>query len=295
MFEKMRTSWALTTQSWSVLREQKSLVVFPLISSALTMLVVCTFLLPPIVFFAMSAGGYLDKSGGSDPAKVELWQRALMWLAMFVCYFLASVVVTFFNSALVACAMQHFAGEVTSPRRGLDIALSRWKQIIAWSLVNATVGVVLQMLKENVGWLGRLVLGATGVAWTIATFFVVPVLVVEGVGPIEAVKRSTDVLKKTWGESLIMQFGVGTVMGLFGFLVFLVCTGVGVAIAFAMQSPIPGFVGAGVGILGAILIGLISSVLKTILVAACYQYASQGRIPTEFDGGLLRQVVGVKR
>ncbi|MBU6414319.1 MAG: hypothetical protein KGS45_12710 [Planctomycetes bacterium] len=127
MFEKMRTSWALTKQSWSVLREQKSLVVFPLISSALTMLVVCTFLLPPIVFFAMSSGGYLDKSGGSDPAKIELWQRALMWLAMFVCYFLASVVVTFFNSALVACAMQHFAGEVTSPRRGLDIALSRWK------------------------------------------------------------------------------------------------------------------------------------------------------------------------
>lgn len=295
MFEKMKTSWALTKQSWAVLREQKSLVVFPLISGALTILVVCTFLLPPIGYFAMSAGGNLDESGGSDPAKIELWQRALMWLAMFLCYFLASVVVTFFNAALVACAMQHFAGEVTSPRRGLDIALSRWKQIIAWSLVNATVGVVLQFLKENVGWLGRLVLGATGVAWTIATFFVVPVLVVEGVGPIEAVKRSTDVLRKTWGESLIMQFGVGTVMGLFGFVVFLVCTGAGVAIAIAMQSPIPGFVGAGLGILGAILIGLVSSVLKTILVAACYQYASQGRVPAEFDGGILRQVVGVKR
>lgn len=300
MMAKFAASWALTRQAWSVLHVQKSLVLFPLISGTLTLLIVCTFMLPSIVYIAMSAGGYLGNaatgSGGSgDPAQLELWQKALMWLAIFVCYFLASIVVTFFNSALVACAMQHFAGEATSPGRGLHAALARWKPILAWSLVNATVGVVLQFLKENAGWLARMVLGATGVVWTIATFFVVPVLVMEGVGPIDAVKRSTDVLKKTWGESLIVQFGVGTVMGLIGFLTFLLCAGAGIGLAVWQQTPIPAFVGLGVGFLLCLIIGLISSTLKTILVAACYRLASTGQVPDEFDDATLRNVIGPKK
>lgn len=301
MAGKFAASWVLTKQSWSVLRVQKGLVLFPLISGMLTILIVCTFMIPSVIYIAMSVGGYLGQpanggssTGGSAAERLEPWQQAVLWVAIFVCYFLANIVITFFNSALVACAMQHFAGEATSPMRGLQAALGRWKQILAWAFVNATVGVVLQFLKDKAGWLARMVLGAAGVAWTIATFFVVPVLVIEGVGPIEALKRSTSVLKKTWGESLIVQFGVGTVMGLIGLLAFVLCTGAGIGLAFAVQSPIPGFIGAGIGVVLVILIMLVASTLKTILVAACYRYASTGRVPDEFDSLALRNIVGPK-
>jgi hypothetical protein len=298
MFEKLSTSWQLTKQSWAVLREHKPLMLFPLISGVLTAVIVCTFMLPVLAYFAIVFGWH--KAGGTAGAEsslenLELWQRVVLWSLTFVCYFLTNLVVTFFNSALVACAMNHFKGVDASPSTGLGIAMSRWKQIIAWSFVNATVGVVLQALKERVGWLAQLVLGFAGVVWTVATYFVVPVLVVEGTGPIDATRRSIEILRKTWGESLIVQVGVGTVLGLVGLVLFGVCALSGVGIAIAMDSPVPAAIGVGIGLVLCIGIALVTSVLKTILVAACYQLASTGTVPEQFDAQTLRAVLGPKK
>lgn len=296
MFAKISRSWELTKQSWAVLRADKHLMVFPLVSGVLTTLVCASFFVPAIVILgamgvaegahgAHAAGAGASGTGGikNDPAMQAVWAGFT-----FLTYFVVNVIVTFFNASLISCAIARFNGEDSSASAGMKAALKRWPQILGWALLNATVGTILQMLKERAGWIGRLVLGLIGMAWTIATFFVVPVLVIEGVGPVEAVKRSTAVLKKTWGESLVAQVGVSTVMGLISLAVFLPMLAIGVVLMAAANQIVLGALVIGLGVVAMVLIGLVGSTLKMILVAACYRMATTGLVPEQFDGRSLR-------
>src|SRR5262249_40397015 len=125
-----------------------------------------------------------DNNNGKPPA----WVYAVGFAFYFCCYF----VIIFCNSALVACALMRFNGQEPRLADGFKMACARLPQILAWTLVSATVGILLQLvesLHEDVGYYVSLVLGA---AWSIMTFFVVPVLVVEKTGPFAAVGRSVS-------------------------------------------------------------------------------------------------------
>lgn len=158
-----------------------------------------------------------------------------------------------------------------------------------------TVGVALQMLMERAGWIGRLVLGLVGTAWNIAMFFTVPVLVVEGVGPIAAVKRSFEVMRETWGESQVTQVGVGAVMGLLTMATLFVSIAAGIALSVVTNSPWPAVAIIGLGLVATVLVALAGSTLKMILVAACYRMATTGLVPEGFEGGTLRGMFGKKQ
>ena len=127
----------------------------------------------------------------------------------FVFYVLAYFVAIFFNTALVGAAMIRMDGGNPTLRDGLAIARSRVGRIFGYAVIAATVGLLLQALEERVGWVGQFVIKLIGVAWTLATFLVVPVLVTRDVGPIDAVKESAALLRETWGENLIGTVGLG--------------------------------------------------------------------------------------
>src|SRR5205807_7054495 len=110
-----------------------------------------------------------------------------------------------------ACAMIRFRGGNPTIADGLRAARERITQIIAWAFLAATVGVALRIIAERVGFIGKIVIAILGAAWTVATYFVVPVLVVEKLGPYVALKRSTAIIKKTWGESLVSNVGIGLI------------------------------------------------------------------------------------
>lgn len=295
MFTRISQSWELTKQSWAVLKADKHLVIFPILSGAAILLAIALVLIPA-GFVAAAAGIFealSNSSGKSRPDINPLWQVGGL-VVLFLLYFVSYTVATFFNVALMACAMARFNGEDSSARAGIALAFRRLPQILMWSAVNATVGVILEMLKERAGWLGRWIISLVGVAWNIATFFVVPVLVVEGVGPIQAIKRSAAVLKKTWGQSLAAQVGVSLVLGLLSMTVLFVFIGGGVALGIATSNFWIGLAVALVGVLLAIVISLIATTLKQILVAACYRFASTGMVPSQFDGHALRGMFSPK-
>lgn len=297
MFTKIGRSWDLTKQSWAVLRADKHLMVFPLVSGLLTTLVCVSFFIPIVLFSGLLSGGspgHVAGASGEGAAQVDPAWRLAGYGLMFVLYFVINVIVTFFNASLISCAIARFNGEDSSAKAGMKAALKRWPQILGWALLNATVGVLLQWLKEKAGWIGRIVLGFVGLAWTIATFFVVPVLVVEGLGPIASVKRSVEVLKKTWGESLVAQVGVSLAMGLIGMAIFLPLVVGGVLLMAMAEQFVLGLTLIALAVLALVLIGLVSSTLKMILVAACYRMATTGLVPEQFDGPSLRGMIGRK-
>lgn len=300
MFHRVSQSWQLTKQSWSVLQSDRQLLVLPLLS-AVGVVVALTLTFVPAGFIAHSFGLFefiestsSARSAGAAEPEMPPELSVIGFVALFIAYFLSFTVVTFFNTALVACAMARFNGEDTSLRAGLGLAVRRLPQILAWSAVNATVGMILEMLKERAGWLGRIVLSLIGFAWNIAAFFAVPVLVIDGVGPIETLKRSAKVLTKTWGQSVVAQVGVSLVMGLLAMLAFVGVACGGVALGVAVGSA---WLGAGLFLIGLVLtvgIMLVSATLKQILIAACYRYASTGLIPEHFDGSTLRTMFAPK-
>ena len=272
---KFARSWALAKASMSVLRSDKELLVFPLLSVLAVMLVAATFLLPLFGLGALDGA----QRGDSVPPLFYLWAFAFYLVQYFVVFF--------FTTALVGAAMVRLDGGDPTVGTGLRIAAGKWVSILGYAAIAATVGMILRGIEQRAGIVGRIVAGFVGVAWTLATFLTVPVLVAQDVGPVEAVKESATLLKRTWGEGLIGNGGIGLIGGLAMVAVMIVGA---VLVAFLFQAGLGGLAVA-VGVVALLAfagIALVQSALGGIYSAALYRYAVAGDAPAGFDGVLLR-------
>lgn len=279
MFDRMTYGWELVQESWRVLKLDKELLIFPLASGFSCLLILAGFALPLWHSDYVSVilnDGHLQQGLSKDP---------LAYLIAFAFFATNYFVIVFFNSALVSCAIIRFRGGDPTVGDGFRIAFSRLPVILAWSLVSATVGLILKVVESRSERAGQFAAALLGAGWTIATYFVVPVLVVEQVGPIQAVKRSLSVLSRTWGEAVTAGFS----KGFFVFLASLVAIVPIVAGGFALSA---GQIALGAaliacGVLALLLVSLISTALDSILLAALYLYAAEGRVPHYFNDSLL--------
>jgi hypothetical protein len=285
MAGKFARSWALMKASASVLRSDKSLLVFPLLSGLCTLMVAASFLIP--VGMMMLGGGH----AGQD---IHERMSAGSYLLLFAFYLVQYFVIIFFQTALTGVALMHLRGEPTSVRLGLALARSKLPQIFGYALIAATVGLLLRMIQERLGLVGRLVIGFVGLAWTVATFLVVPVLASKDVGPIDAVKESVELLKRSWGENLIGNGGIGIVFGLMMLAAVLV-SALLVGGAMATQSIVVLGLAAVIVVVGFVLLVLIQSTLQGIYSAALYRYAEAGEASVGFDQALLQQAFAPKK
>ncbi len=270
MFEKFTRSWELTKASAEVLRSDKELLLFPVISSLAALLVAATFLVP--IF-----GLHLFEGGQIGP---------LGFVVGFLFYVCQYFVIFYFNVALVGAAMIRLEGGDPTVGDGLRIARSKAGAILGYAAIAATVGIILKAVEKRAGFLGRIVIGLVGAAWTVATFMVVPVLVAQDVGPLEAVKESVNLLKKTWGENIIGTGGIGIVFGLL--IVATIIVGVVASIAAAALSPYLAITMAVITVLAVIVLGVIQAALGGIYAAALYRYAVDGQAPAGFGGNTLQ-------
>lgn len=275
MFDRFAASFALARSSWDVLRTDKQLIVFPIVSGIGCFLVMLGFVAPFLVHPEWLKA--LDVDNGAR-------QPAWVWVVAFAYYFCNYFVVIFCNSALISCALIRFNGGEPTLADGFRAAMARLPQILAWALVSATVGLALKAIENAHEKAGRFISSLLGTAWTIMTYFVVPVLVVEQVGPFAAIGRSMSILKKTWGEALIGNFGVG----FFLFLLLLPAILLGIIGAVLCGTVLP--VGIALLLIAAIYFLLwmaVGSALHGIFVGALYQYASRGEVPSGFERGNL--------
>jgi hypothetical protein len=201
MFERIRRGWGIAKASWSQTAGAADLVRHAFL-----------LLIASIVGSAFAGGQIrqlrqlLDNNSYDEP---------VLYALVFAFYFVSILIAVYFNAGLISCALEAFVGRQPSLRAGLAAATRRLPQILGWALVAATVGLLLNVvqgiLMDRLGFLGSLLGGLLEVARAVVTYFVVPVLVVEGVGPIEAVKRSSAILMRTWGESVGGEGGLGLI------------------------------------------------------------------------------------
>jgi hypothetical protein len=274
MFKRFSNSWALVKASASVLKSDKKLMVFPLVSLVVTLIVTASFVIP------LSFTSFFDLNRGGVSA-------ALYVVALIIFYLVQYFVIFFANTALVGAAMIRLKGGTPTLGDGFRIAASHSRAILGYAAIAATVGLVLRLIQERGGLAGKIGSAVLGIAWNVTTYLVVPVLIVEGVGPIAAIKRSASLLKKTWGEQIIGNFSIGLVFGVIFLAVFIVGA-VLIAFASASGSVVAMALVISVVVLVMLFISLISATLSGIYVAAVYQYAATGETNSLFPQDVIK-------
>ena len=270
--------------SWHVLMQDKELLLFPLFSAVCCLIVAGSFALPLYAMAGSDDGDTVAVTRSEGDSEGFTAEDAGKLAVGFAFYFCNYFVIVFFNSAIVACAVYRMKGGDPNVGLGLRAAFARLPQIFGWALVAATVGMILRGLENNKRGVGRFVVGLLGMAWTLLTFLVIPVMVVEKKGPIASFTESTRLLKKTWGEQLVGNFGFGLIF----FLLFLP----GIALIFGGVMAFQAHAALAVALIAVavawlILLSLVQTALQSIFQAALYLYAKEGVAPEGFDAGSL--------
>jgi hypothetical protein len=273
MFQRISNSFRLVKESWAVLRQDKEIMLFPVVSGITSLVIAASFIVPLVLVVAAD--------GPKDTDLSPFW-----YPLMFLFYLLTYFVTIFFNVGVMHCAAIRMDGGNPTVADGFRGAFSHIGSIFLWSLISATVGIVLRIIEREGKILGKIVAAIIGTAWTLITYFVVPLIIFEKAGVGQAIKRSAGLFKKTWGETVVGEAGIGLVFGLLSLLGF-------VPIALAIFLGSAGFPLVLCMMLGAIaiaywiLLAVVSAALTGIFNVALYRFAATGNVPSSFTPDLV--------
>lgn len=254
--------------SWRILSQDRKLLVFPVLSGIFTLLVVVSFILP----LFLSGAVFGQATTGPVP-----W-----YVFLFLFYVVSYFVAIFFNTALITCVHALLQGRETSIREGLSNAVRHIVPILGWAIVAATVGVILRTIQNRVGFIGKIAVAIVGGIWSLVTIFVVPVLVLEDKGVVDATKESIALFRKTWGESVVGSISIGVI---FGAIIVVGLLGVFGALVAGSTAVIILAIALFVILLA--VVSVVASVMQGIFVTALYTYAKTGTVPTGFGKGVI--------
>ena len=268
---RISRGWALTRQSWDVLKGDASLALFPILSTIFATLAMVSIWAPTLI-----------TRGVFDHQTVER-NDPVVYAAGVASAYVSTFIALFFNVALAACAARSMRGEDTKVREGLAAAARRIGPILGWTVVSTTFGLLLRAFGNRVPLLGKIAAGIAGAAWGIATFFVVPVIALEGTGPLKSLQHSAAIIKARWGEGATGAATIGFVTVGFSFAIASVAI-VGVVMLLQGGQALLGYAVLAVAVVLMFGAAVVSATLSQIFRIAVYQYALNGQTPEGFAG-----------
>ena len=271
---RIRRGWALTKKSWALLNEHRQLIRFPLYGAVATTLLAVVFLGPGLYL--------LDQNSlaGAIP---------LLVIGVYV----LSVVCFYFSVGLAACADMIFRGQDATVADGLAVARSRFSQICGWAAISTAISVLMGALENQGGIGGQIAARLVGTAWSLVTFLAVPVIAIEGTGPVETLKRSASMFSERWGQQITGNVAIGGAVFLLGVVPAAILIVGGVAVWSSAS-----FLGALLVVVGALMLAvamLVSRALSGIFGVALYRYALDGEAVGGFTAEELESAVKQKR
>ncbi len=271
---RLSNSWSMMKASARVLQMDPELMIFPVLSGVAVILVTSTFIIP----FTVIGGGFGALENLENVSYLGYAVGFLYYLVIYAMMF-------FFNTALVGAAMIRLEGGDPTVKDGLNIAFGKLGAILEYAAIAATVGMILKALEERAGFIGRIVLGLIGLAWSLTTYLTVPVLVTKDVSAFDAIKESASVFRRTWGEQVVGNAGIG-------FATFLIALAMALVMVplIMLASAISGALVAAVVVSfigGFLVLTVVSSALNGIYCTALYRYATTGDPGEHFDARMM--------
>lgn len=264
--DRFSNTWSLMKSSLQVLKQEKMLLIFPLLSGLATVLIVLSFIAPLWVASLFT------------PLEAAFEQHTVLGFALvFLFYFINYFFVIYFNAGAVVAAIDVMKGRKPSVQKSLSIVNRRFKALLGWTLIAATIGLILNSIENQSDKIGKIVMGFLGLSWTVISFLVLPVLVLENKGPVASLKESTRMLRQSWGEQLIGHFS-------FGLVFFLLAVVIGVLfIPFTMFGPSVLIIGIVLAIIAVAMLGVLQWILQSIFMGAVYLYVREKNMPAQFS------------
>lgn len=286
---RFQRGYKLMKASWQVLKHEKALIFAPILSFISSILILVTFAYPAYLLVHDLSPGIFNQPA-NEPLTSQ--QSILVHSLLFIYYVLNFFIVYFFNSVIIACAKKLLAGEPVNIRYGLKVAYQRKWLILKWAFVSATVGLILKLIEDRFKFVGQIIAGLLGAAFSIISFVVLPAIIVENIGLKQALQQSAKTLKKTWGESFAGFAGLGIITFLFqlpfiALLMFAISYFDSQAIGLSVSLIV-------IAILGFILVGVVQTTLTTIFRTAIYQYSVSGNKVNGFEPELLQSCIKLK-
>jgi len=284
-------SWSLTKASWQVLREDKELAVLPAISSVASLILATPF-------FAIAALTASTNSSGAGTASTSTSSSTSLgipgFIALFAAYLVVAYIKIFFQSALILAVNERMSGGNPTLKSALRGARANAGRILPWAIISATVSIVLAAIQERAGFIGKIVIGLVGLAWTLVTLLVLPILVIEGVGVKEALTRSAAAFKRTWGENVVGNGGIGLISGLAMLTGVLLCLGI-IMIGVSTELWPLGVIGGILMVIWIILVSVFSTALSGVFRTALYRYAMFGESSLVYSQDMIENAFKPKK
>lgn len=255
--------WQLSKESWAIVKADRSLLVFPVVAGIGALIAVAAF-------------------GGAGAGLYSTSAPLAIVIGVIGLYVVIALSI-FCNVALTACAARSLEGVDTQASEGWATARARSGQILAWAGVQLVVGALISaaqaLLREGAGQvIGSIVGGLANFAWSVATFFVIPVIALEGLGPKAALSRSIGVIRQRWGEGVTGSFAIGGLVFLFAFLPGVVLVVIGIGLAGAAGAVLI-LLGVAFFLVGAV----VQNALMAVFKVALYRFAAEDRVVGQFE------------
>ena len=271
MFERFERSFRLIAESFGILKKDKELLLFPVVSAIISMLVIVAFVVP---FFLGLAAGYSGQ---------------YFWFTLFVLYFILYFISVFFTAGIIGAANIRLRGGDPKFSDGIKIASKNIHRLFLWTLIAGTVGILIRVVKGRRGnIIGSIVSFFLKAAWELLTFFVIPIIILEKKGVVGSAKRSLELFKKTWGETVIGQFSIGSIFAVAALLGF-----IPLLLAFFSGSMTLTIIVLIVLVFYWVSLMILSSTLNGIYKAALYNYAAGNKV--KFSDEFLRNAFVTKK
>jgi hypothetical protein len=295
--EKLHRSLQLFKRSVLVIREHPKLLVFPIVTGILTAGIALFFLAPvalvllaphwieggKIQALADSIGFLRFKNAQSFNFQVQPVGTVILAIIYLLNMFLATMASVAFNSEI----LEALGGRLVSIRHGVSVACSRWKSVLLWSLMAGIIGLIIRALEERLAFVGRLIAGFIGLAWSVASIFAIPLLARDPSvsNPFAVLSKSADTIKRTWGEMLAGYVGMkGTnILVLCLSILFWLLTGA----AAYFVSPWLLLLAGVPWLVSLVAYSYLAGIASRVYLCALYLYASEGAVPAPYDASMM--------
>jgi len=280
-FDTIGRGWNLSKLSFSVVKADPELLLYTFLSAMMVFVTIAAAAYPGYEAEIKEGSHWAMTDPVTNPETGEEERQAtssyMAWI--FLTYMVGSIIVVFWNSAIIVSAHERLTGGDPTIMTGIKAAFSRIHIIILWGIIAGTVGLLLRIARDAISnkkapaalkILAAIMLWMVEVAWWIYTFFIIPMIVLEKKGIREGLRDGRSLFRKTWGENITSGLGIGLIT-LFGIIVSLL-----IGYLIFMISPIAGIV------IAAALIGILilwANTAEVVVVAALYEYAKTGKMP----------------
>jgi len=312
MFTKLngnlKDSTVLTKASWKILWRDKTLLVFPILSGLTVLLIIAYFLISLMLYIHYEGVSINHMSGSSSilgsSVAIDVSQKdgshtflldftnPLFYFGFFILFYLIGYfIIFFFNSALIKCVLDRLEGKPLSLSSGFQSAWNHKKQLFIWSLISASIGVILNFIGNKTKLAGKISVILFGIAWNVITYFMLPVLVFEDNGIKQGINRSAHIFRNIYGEEILGNLEIWMYLGSFKYILFMFFLLLGGFAGKIIDSNLGGLngllIGGLIGIVSVIIINFIQSLTNEVYRTVLYSYGVTGMLPEDFPKDMI--------